>query len=163
MSKRIIIFCDGTWNNADQKDEGGRRCPTNVGGGYPDTGLSDCALEWMIDRATRLGMTVDLKRVDEPEFAPIASAAPEQSLSIWYRIPTIVTVYLFKPALKVICPNETRLLDNVNWRGEYLPVIDGRENVGAALSAHPADIGYAGAIEKLKSDNPPYRPANIDL
>lgn len=141
---------------------------SNVGGGYPDTGRSDCALDWMIDRATRLGMTVDLKRVDDPEFAPIPSATPEQSLSIWYRIPTIATVYLFNSLLKAIWPNETRRLDNLNWKGEYLRVIDDKENIGAALSAHPDDIGYAGAIspcaiEKLKTDSPPYRPRNIEL
>jgi len=28
--KRIILCCDGTWNSADQADEGGEPCPTNV-------------------------------------------------------------------------------------------------------------------------------------
>lgn len=32
---------------------------SNVGGGYPDTGLSDIALEWMLDRAMAHGLNVD--------------------------------------------------------------------------------------------------------
>lgn len=28
--KRIVVCCDGTWNTADQADENGRPCPTNV-------------------------------------------------------------------------------------------------------------------------------------
>jgi uncharacterized protein (DUF2235 family) len=30
MSKKLVVFCDGTWNRADQKTKGGRPCPTNV-------------------------------------------------------------------------------------------------------------------------------------
>jgi uncharacterized protein (DUF2235 family) len=28
--KRIVLCCDGTWNSADQADDGGEPCPTNV-------------------------------------------------------------------------------------------------------------------------------------
>jgi uncharacterized protein (DUF2235 family) len=30
MKKRIIVFCDGTWNSADRHTKDGRPCPTNV-------------------------------------------------------------------------------------------------------------------------------------
>jgi len=31
----------------------------NVGGGYPDTGLSDISLDWMINKATDIGLCFD--------------------------------------------------------------------------------------------------------
>jgi uncharacterized protein (DUF2235 family) len=30
MTKKLIVFCDGTWNRADQKTRDGKPCPTNV-------------------------------------------------------------------------------------------------------------------------------------
>ena len=30
MPKRLVICCDGTWNTADERDDQGRLCPTNV-------------------------------------------------------------------------------------------------------------------------------------
>lgn len=30
MPKKLIVFCDGTWNTADEKDQQGNPCPTNV-------------------------------------------------------------------------------------------------------------------------------------
>lgn len=30
MPKKLIVFCDGTWNTPDEKDESGNPCPTNV-------------------------------------------------------------------------------------------------------------------------------------
>ena len=42
---------------------------SNVGGGYADTGLSDIALKWMIDRATRNGL-----KFEQPALAAIRPA-----------------------------------------------------------------------------------------
>lgn len=30
MPKKLIVFCDGTWNQSDQMSDNGRACPTNV-------------------------------------------------------------------------------------------------------------------------------------
>ncbi|MGR8930562.1 MAG: DUF2235 domain-containing protein [Gammaproteobacteria bacterium] len=30
MAKKLIVFCDGTWNTPDEKDKAGKACPTNV-------------------------------------------------------------------------------------------------------------------------------------
>ena len=57
---------------------------SNVGGGYPDSGLSDMALEWMIKRACECGLTIDdefcLKKI-QPE--PLGKAM--DSYSLGYR------------------------------------------------------------------------------
>src|SRR5262249_11914703 len=36
---------------------------SNVGGGYPNTGLSDMALEWMAINASKHGLNLDLTRI----------------------------------------------------------------------------------------------------
>ncbi len=140
---------------------------SNVGGGYGNTGLSDCALHWMMERAQRRGMCVDMQLLDAPPFAPDLTRAPEQSLSIWYRIPTITTVYLFKPILKRIWPDEAKLLAKVNIKGEYARVIDDQQNIGDAVGAYPDAFTYEGslsscAIEKL-SRVKEYRPKNVAM
>jgi hypothetical protein len=37
---------------------------SNVGGGYPDSGLSDVALAWLLGRARECGLAVDETQVD---------------------------------------------------------------------------------------------------
>jgi hypothetical protein len=45
---------------------------SNVGGGYADTGLSDIALKWMIDRATKNGLKFERAKVDALRPSPLA-------------------------------------------------------------------------------------------
>jgi uncharacterized protein (DUF2235 family) len=45
---------------------------SNVGGGYADSGLSDIALKWMIDRATRNGLQFDPAALAAVRPAPLA-------------------------------------------------------------------------------------------
>ncbi len=54
---------------------------SNVGGGYPDSGLSDVALEWMLKRASECGLMADdecLKELIQPE--PLGEAINSCSL-----------------------------------------------------------------------------------
>jgi hypothetical protein len=58
---------------------------SNVGGGYPDCGLSDIALEWMMGKATGLGLEF------EEEYVKMAvTCAPEgelyESMSLAYKL-----------------------------------------------------------------------------
>jgi hypothetical protein len=54
----------------------------NVGGGYPDEGLSDGALLWMWDRAERCGLALD------PARRPVPNPRGElrNSLTLFYRM-----------------------------------------------------------------------------
>jgi len=45
---------------------------SNVGGGYADTGLSDIALKWMIDRAVKNGLKLDAAALAAVRPAPLA-------------------------------------------------------------------------------------------
>jgi hypothetical protein len=45
---------------------------SNVGGGYADTGLSDIALKWMIDRATRNSLKFEQSALAAIRPAPLA-------------------------------------------------------------------------------------------
>lgn len=40
--KKLIVFCDGTWNKADQRTADGRPCPTNVSRLFEATCPTDC-------------------------------------------------------------------------------------------------------------------------
>lgn len=58
---------------------------SNVGGGYPDSGLSDVALEWMLKRASECGLVIDeafCQKMIQPE--PLA--ADVNSYSLGYRL-----------------------------------------------------------------------------
>ena len=54
---------------------------SNIGGGYPTTGLSDIALEWMVNKAEMCGLSVGKipTHIDETE-------KPENSLKGFYRL-----------------------------------------------------------------------------
>ena len=70
---------------------------SNVGGGYADTGLSDIALKWMIERAQRNGLTFDAAKVaalrPDPagarrdslgEFIDFGAKAGKNALLAWF-------------------------------------------------------------------------------
>lgn len=58
---------------------------SNVGGGYPDSGLSDIALEWMIKRACECGLTVD-ENYFLTKIQPDSLGKAMNSYSLGYRM-----------------------------------------------------------------------------
>lgn len=57
---------------------------TNVGGGYPDDGLANCALHWILDAATQLGLIIDREFINK--YAPHAPDTLYDSMTFVYRI-----------------------------------------------------------------------------
>ncbi len=55
---------------------------SNVGGGYQDTGLSDCALEWMSQKAAGCGLALD----EHTGLSPNPGGIIIQSMKSWYRL-----------------------------------------------------------------------------
>ena len=58
---------------------------SNVGGGYPDEGLADIALQWMIDKAIATGLGFDMQSVKE-NVKPNANGIFYESRSGFYKI-----------------------------------------------------------------------------
>ncbi|HEY3643698.1 MAG TPA: DUF2235 domain-containing protein, partial [Gammaproteobacteria bacterium] len=54
----------------------------NVGGGYQDTGLSDCALDWMWQRAAKVGLKLEATAKSAPD--PLG--AMRDSMTMGYRL-----------------------------------------------------------------------------
>jgi uncharacterized protein (DUF2235 family) len=125
---------------------------SNVGGGYEKHGLSDCALQWMAERAEENGLK--LKDWSSVPFAPGRAFAPnpaepiENSQTWGYQFFTALLVKL--PGLlglKSVYPEgDQPLAAHVDWRGDYI------RPIGAS-----ADVSAVEA--KLKVD-PSYRPGN---
>lgn len=63
---------------------------SDVGGGYPDASLSDIALRWMIEKATRHGMKVMPVQDQEEYQGP--NRAPHDSQKDYYRWTTLLMV-----------------------------------------------------------------------
>lgn len=60
---------------------------SNVGGSYPDTGLSDITLLWMTSKLKACGLAIDLNRLpagDKPR--PDGSGKLYNSQTVWYKI-----------------------------------------------------------------------------
>ena len=57
---------------------------SDVGGGYPESGLSDGPLRWMLDRAAAVGLALDRERIPR-EIAPDPLAPAHDSLTMFYR------------------------------------------------------------------------------
>jgi uncharacterized protein (DUF2235 family) len=67
---------------------------SDVGGGYPETGLADIALEWMAKNAGQHGMKADLSTIDFPSFKPDPQGQQHDSQTIVYRLATLLFVKL---------------------------------------------------------------------
>jgi hypothetical protein len=60
---------------------------SNIGGGYPDSGLSDIAFLWMVNRAMEHGLVFDSSYLaDRAKVAPQATGQLEDSFSLGYRM-----------------------------------------------------------------------------
>ena len=60
---------------------------SNIGGGYPDSGLSDIAFLWMANRAMEHGLVFDSRYLaDRAKVAPQATGQLEDSYSLGYKI-----------------------------------------------------------------------------
>ncbi|QSA97799.1 DUF2235 domain-containing protein [Methylococcus sp. EFPC2] len=92
---------------------------SDVGGGYAETGLADVALDWMAQKACARGLCLDLNKVTNPAVNPNPHESQHDTLSIGYRLPTILLVKI--PAvLGFVLPKTTREeLTRVGWAGNY--------------------------------------------
>lgn len=143
---------------------------SNVGGGYPNLGLSDCSLEWMVAKATARGLNVDLHQIDFPRWQPDLSAEINNSQTFYYRLLTILFVKLPAPVFRLFDKSkDTALVDHITFTGDYIRPVEGQGNISDAVKGFPKIDAYEGevshcAIEKLSYEGPPvYRPRNISI
>jgi uncharacterized protein (DUF2235 family) len=103
---------------------------SNVGGGYPDAGLSDVALDWMLDRATECGLCID-EQCRKDKIKPDALGHMEDSYSAGYRF---LELFRVKPYLRPLGLPDTvnekihySVLERLRHRTDYRPpnLVDG--------------------------------------
>jgi uncharacterized protein (DUF2235 family) len=90
IDERRKPFRPAVWKQDPENKKKGQVCEqvwfagvhSNVGGGYADTGLSDIALLWMINRATACGLKFDLSQLQAAP-APNPKEKPRNSQK-WY-------------------------------------------------------------------------------
>jgi uncharacterized protein (DUF2235 family) len=139
---------------------------SDVGGGYEDSSLSDCALKWMVDKAKTHGLCVrEYADIKSRSFHPNPLAAPHESQTTWYRWTTKVYVYWPKALLKRIWKDEAQLIDRVQESGDFIRQIDNGLELAAKVSEFPIETGFKidlsdCAREKLDQDGS-YGPPNL--
>lgn len=138
---------------------------SDVGGGYENANLSDCALRWMAEKATAHGLCVkNFKSTKSRSFAPDSRAAIHVSQSFWYRTSTKIFVYWPKPVLKLIWKDEAPLIDRVQANGDFIRQLDESEKLAADMGQFPIDMGYTIDISdcaREKLTDPEYAPPNL--
>lgn len=118
---------------------------SDVGGGYPEMGLSDTALEWMADKAGHHGLQVDMQRISNPAFRPDFTEAPHDSQFFLIRWATLLFIKL--PSYIGLITRENKpLVQYIQGNGDYLRPIPNKEDI------HPATV--------LKMNEQPYKPLN---
>jgi len=66
---------------------------SNIGGGYPDSGLSDIALLWMVNRAMEQGLVFDSRYLaDRMKVSPQPTGQLEDSFSLGYKMLQLLKV-----------------------------------------------------------------------
>jgi len=119
----------------------------NVGGGYPDTGLSDIALDWMAKKALVHGLEIDLSLVSNPPLKADISLEPEESQCFLYRLATQIFVK-FPAYAGIVIPEQNRhLVRHIQANGDYLRPIANRNDVSNE------------AMQKIKQGS--YSPPNV--
>lgn len=98
---------------------------SNVGGGYPDAGLSDIALEWMLERAKEHGLQVDEEYVRD-NLLPDVSGKLQDSFRGMYR--------LTRPYQRPI-PASALLHETVRKRHSSEPAVYAPQNLLAFLQS----------------------------
>jgi hypothetical protein len=121
---------------------------SNVGGGYPEHGLSDYALVWMAERAAENGLKLlrfpDVKfSVDRP-FSPDPTEKIQNSQTFGYRLATVLLVKL--PAtlgLPSVYPRaDQSLARHVTWTGDYMRPIGATEDSAPVREKADVDASY---------------------
>jgi uncharacterized protein (DUF2235 family) len=137
---------------------------SDVGGGYPEAGLSDCALTWMIEKAGKHGLCVETAtpaRAVEPD--PLAPM--HNSQSVWYQLTTRFFVYWPKPLLKLISKSDAPVLDRVQENGDFIRQLDRSDVLAADAESFPINAGFvidlSGCARDKLSGDAGYRPMNI--
>jgi hypothetical protein len=121
---------------------------SNVGGGYPHTGLSDLALEWMAEKATQHGLKLDLKRISHPPVRPDMQETPQNSQTMGYRIASVLFVKL--PACVGLVPKKYKdASPHIQWNGDYLRPIPDQGSL------------HVSVINKIKQSGAQYQPPNV--
>jgi uncharacterized protein (DUF2235 family) len=139
---------------------------SDVGGGYEDSSLSDCALQWMVEKASQHGLAVkDFRALPARPFHPNPLADAHESQTTWYRITTKAFVYWPRAALKRIWKNDAPLIDRVQENGDFIRQIDKSEALAADVGAFPISSGFTidlseCARRRLKDDQG-YWPPNL--
>ncbi|KAF2991332.1 DUF2235 domain-containing protein [Methylocystis sp. MJC1] len=139
---------------------------SDVGGGYEDSSLSDCALKWMVDKAKAHGLSVrDYSDVQSRAFHPDPLAALHNSQTIWYQWTTKIYVYWPKALLKIIRKNEAQLIDRVQANGDFIRQIDHSPALAASIDQFPMKNDFEIDLsdctrEKLAKDTN-YWPLNL--
>lgn len=108
---------------------------SDIGGGYPETGLSDLALLWMLDKAASCGLAFDWDLITQ-HVHPDPLGTMHDSLTIFYRVLERVA-----PLVRIQL-GQTRRRDIGDRK-------DSHESVASAVILRQAGM------------QPPYGPANV--
>lgn len=108
---------------------------SDVGGGYPETGLADVTLDWMAQKACARGLCLNLNQVSNPAVNPDPLGKQHDSLGLAYRLATAAFVKV-PAAFGIVLPKTTREeLSRVDWNGAYHRAITPGAMVGHHVQA----------------------------
>jgi len=133
---------------------------SNVGGGYSRYGLSDWALEWMVECARMNGLNI--APLDKAEFSRDRlfkkdySEPIEKSQTLYYQM--LTAAFVKAPSLvgiKSVYPRcDCELAKHLTWRGEYIRPMGPDDDIDAVLEKRKVDQAY----DKMWSDLEASRP-----
>lgn len=136
-------------------------CHANVGGGYPDSGLSDISLLWMAERvAANTGLALDLEGLRRTSVAdPLAEEISPTSDALFRGSWVLPFVRLIRQSRRGIPPLRRAVLGT--WRTSALPPGD----VPVNESIHASAIERYGKRVRMRRGNTvgtiTYKPRNL--
>ena len=121
---------DKSHQPADFEERWFKGVHSDVGGGYPEAGLADIALDWMAGKACGRGLCLDLRRVSDPAVAPDPAQVGHDSQKLSYRLATLAFVKI-PSAIGIALPGIDREdVARITWTGDYVRAIPPGASVG---------------------------------
>lgn len=121
---------------------------SNVGGGYSRYGLSDYALDWMVECARLNGLNIapleKAKFSTDRLFKKDISEPIEKSQKLYYQMLTAAFVKApSRMGIRAVYPRDDyQLVKHLNWRGDYIRPFGPDDEIDAVLEKRKVDKDY---------------------
>jgi len=117
---------------------------SNIGGGYPDTGLSDEAFEWLTSKATAYGLEIERSRLPlKPRYDGRLMSSQKvlyRVMGVWSKIVNPIRRWYANRWKSVLAATDMAIASGTTWHGDYVRPIPSHTPLHASVTDRMTDV-----------------------